>query len=264
MVVVTPGVTPRGSGVSDPSTVARPGPTRGRAAVLPGPPATVASEAPSYSAGVPRTSARLSLLLTTAAVAVGVLAGCGGGSGPDGRTVTNQGGSGRASVSAPTSDASAVLASPSVGPSPVDDGSGTVSFAGVTVGSATTVGTKPEISSSASGPAPGLLVQDLVVGDGPAASPASTVSVHYSGVLYADGTPFDSDFGQPQPTSFPLDGVVPGFAQGIGGTAGVEPMKTGGRRLLVFPAALGYGQSGAGPIPAGASLVFVIDLVAVA
>jgi FKBP-type peptidyl-prolyl cis-trans isomerase len=57
--------------------------------------------------------------------------------------------------------------------------------------------------------------------------------------------------------------VVPGFTQGIGGTGKVAPMRVGGRRIMILPAALGYGAQGSGPIPANAALVFVVDLKSV-
>lgn len=101
-----------------------------------------------------------------------------------------------------------------------------------------------------------LLTEDIVVGTGPAATPADTVDVRYSGTLYSDGTPFDSSWSRGDaPISFPLSGVVPGFAQGI------EGMQPGGRRVMVIPPELGYGSTPNGPIPADSTLVFVVDLV---
>lgn len=103
-----------------------------------------------------------------------------------------------------------------------------------------------------------LVTQDVVVGSGTAATSANTVDVRYSGTLYADGTPFDSSWRRGQaPVSFPLNRVVPGFAQGI------EGMRPGGRRVIVIPPELGYGADGAGPVPGGATLVFVVDLVGI-
>jgi peptidylprolyl isomerase len=56
-----------------------------------------------------------------------------------------------------------------------------------------------------------------------------------------------------------------GFRQGIAGAAGTEPMKVGGRRIMILPAGLGYGRAGTpdGSIPPNAPIVFVVDLVAV-
>ncbi|MCH6170447.1 FKBP-type peptidyl-prolyl cis-trans isomerase [Pseudonocardia alaniniphila] len=102
-----------------------------------------------------------------------------------------------------------------------------------------------------------LVTQDIVVGSGPAATPADTVDVQYTGTLYSNGTVFDSSWSRGEPATFPLNGVVPGFAQGI------EGMQVGGRRVLVIPPDLGYGNRSSGPIPGGSTLVFVVDLVGI-
>ena len=138
----------------------------------------------------------------------------------------------------------------------------TVSFHGVTVRHARDLDVAPDVTSSADGPVTDLLVDDLVSGTGPAAGPASTVTVQYVGVLYSDGTPFDSSWERGRPADFPLRQVVPGFARAIGGTAGIPPMQVGGRRLMIIPASLGYGSQASGPIPANSVLVFVVDLEA--
>ncbi len=83
------------------------------------------------------------------------------------------------------------------------------------------------------------------------------MSVQYVGTLWANGKEFDASWDRGQPSIFPLDGVIPGFQQGIAG------MKTGGRRTLVIPPELGYGAADQGPIPGGSTLVFVVDLVGV-
>ena len=59
------------------------------------------------------------------------------------------------------------------------------------------------------------------------------------------------------PATFPLSGVILGWQQGIPG------MKEGGRRLLVIPASLGYGETGQGPIAPNETLIFVVDLIKV-
>jgi peptidylprolyl isomerase len=102
-----------------------------------------------------------------------------------------------------------------------------------------------------------LVTQDIVVGSGPVATAASTVEVQYSGTLYSDGTLFDSSWSGGEPVTFPLNGVVPGFAQGI------EGMQVGGRRVIVIPPDLGYGAQDNGPIPGNSTLLFVVDLVGV-
>jgi len=136
-----------------------------------------------------------------------------------------------------------------------------VTFNGVTVKGAADLSGAPGVTSKATKDPTKLEFKDLVVGKGKAATPKSTVSVQYTGVLYKNGTAFDSSWSRGgQPASFPLSGVVKGFTQGIGGTTGVPPMKIGGRRIMILPASLGYGAQANGPIPANSSLVFVVDL----
>jgi peptidylprolyl isomerase len=138
-----------------------------------------------------------------------------------------------------------------------------VSFDGVTVKGATDLAGIPGVSStSKTGPAK-LEVKDLVVGKGAAATPTSTVNVQYYGVLYRNGKEFDSSWSRGMPTSFGLTAVVPGFTQGIGGTTGIAPMRVGGRRIIIMPAADGYGSQANGSIPANSPLVFVVDLLSV-
>lgn len=105
-----------------------------------------------------------------------------------------------------------------------------------------------------------LLTEDLVVGSGEEADITDTVRVQYVGTRFRDGQQFDSSWDRgAEPAEFPLNGVIPGFAQGIVG------MKEGGRRVIVIPAEQGYGARGAGAdIPPDTDLVFVVDLVEVA
>jgi hypothetical protein len=180
------------------------------------------------------------------------------------------GGTPSVAASAPavtTSSSASPVASPSTTPVAVKTATGpSVSFDGVTVGGAADLSGEPVVTSKSSTPPPKLEYKDLVVGTGAAASPTSSVSVQYVGVLYTDGTHFDASWtdGDGTPTTFSLSQVVAGFTQGIGGTTGVPPMKIGGRRIVIMPAALGYGAAGSPPaVPANAPLVFVIDLKSV-
>jgi FKBP-type peptidyl-prolyl cis-trans isomerase len=119
--------------------------------------------------------------------------------------------------------------------------------------------TKPEIVLDGAVNPAFLQTQDLVVGAGQTAEYRHTVLVQYVGVLGRDGTEFDSSWGRGgQPVSFPLDGVIPGFRNGIAG------MQEGGRRVISMPPSDGYGEHGAPPvIGPNEPLVFVVDLLKV-
>ncbi len=114
--------------------------------------------------------------------------------------------------------------------------------------------TKPEIEFI-EGPAPTeLVITDIVVGDGAEATPGARVDVHYVGVDFETGEQFDASWDRGESIQFPLAGLIAGWQEGIPG------MRVGGRRQLVIPPALAYGESG-GHRLAGRTLVFVIDLL---
>ena len=120
--------------------------------------------------------------------------------------------------------------------------------------------TKPEVEVP-EGPPPGeLVVEDLEEGDGTAAAAGDQVTVQYVGVDYETGEEFDTSYDDPEPFQFALGSgaVIPGWDQGI------EGMQEGGRRQLVIPPDLAYGQQGQPPdIAPNATLVFVVDLISV-
>lgn len=89
--------------------------------------------------------------------------------------------------------------------------------------------------------------------------------MQYVGVRYADGKQFDASWDHGGATSFSLGQVVAGFRQGIGGGGPLQAMKVGGRRIMILPAALGYGAAGTPDrsIAPNAPIVFVVDLIAV-
>jgi FKBP-type peptidyl-prolyl cis-trans isomerase len=103
----------------------------------------------------------------------------------------------------------------------------------------------------------GLQFEDLVVGQGPNAQYGQTVTVHYTGWL-TNGTKFDSSLDKGQPFQFVLGAgeVIKGWDEGV------STMRIGGRRRLIIPPQLGYGDRGAGGvIPPGATLVFEVELL---
>jgi FKBP-type peptidyl-prolyl cis-trans isomerase len=121
-----------------------------------------------------------------------------------------------------------------------------------------TVPNGPTVTLPTGAPPTQMVVKDLKTGTGAEAKAGDQVSVQYIGVLYDNGSKFDSSYDHGQPFSFKLGGgqVIQGWDQGVAG------MKVGGRRELIIPPDLAYGAQGQPPtIPPNATLVFVIDLV---
>jgi peptidylprolyl isomerase len=118
---------------------------------------------------------------------------------------------------------------------------------------------KPEIDFP-EGPAPtDLEITDIWEGEGDEAKAGRTIRVHYVGVAYSTGEEFDASWNRGEPLEFQLGvgRVIAGWDQGIQG------MKVGGRRKLVIPSHMAYGDRGAGnAIAPGETLIFVCDLVA--
>jgi FKBP-type peptidyl-prolyl cis-trans isomerase len=101
-----------------------------------------------------------------------------------------------------------------------------------------------------------LSVEDVQLGEGEEVKSGDTISVHYVGKL-SDGTQFDSSIERGEPLKFVVgEGMlIKGFDQGVIG------MKLGGKRRLVIPPELGYGDQQVGPIPANSTIVFDVELV---
>lgn len=102
-------------------------------------------------------------------------------------------------------------------------------------------------------------LQYIVLAEGDGRSPKATdkVRCHYEGTLI-DGTIFDSSYKRGEPADFPLDGVIPGW------TEGVQLMKEGAKYRFFIPYLLGYGERGAGSsIPPYSTLIFDVELVKV-
>ena len=117
---------------------------------------------------------------------------------------------------------------------------------------------KPEIDFPGGEPPKNLEITDVWEGDGAVAKAGDTVAVHYVGVAYSTGEEFDASWNRGEPLEFRL-----GVGQVIAGwDQGVQGMKVGGRRQLIIPPDLAYGDSGAaGAIAPGETLIFVCDLV---
>ena len=116
---------------------------------------------------------------------------------------------------------------------------------------------QPVIEADTGDPPTELESTDIVEGDGTAAKSGDTLSVQYVGAITNTGEIFDSSWDDQQPLEFPLGAgqVIPGWDQGL------EGMKEGGRRELVIPADLAYGEAGSPPsIGPNQTLTFIVDL----
>jgi peptidylprolyl isomerase len=108
-------------------------------------------------------------------------------------------------------------------------------------------------------PPPQLIKEDLKAGTGPEVKSGDTVTANYIGVACSTGKIFDSTYttGTPQPATFPLAQVIPGWQQGLPG------MKVGGQRLLGIPSEMAYKQLGSAPhIAPDEALWFVVEITA--
>jgi len=118
--------------------------------------------------------------------------------------------------------------------------------------------TKPKVTVPKGAPPKKLEIKEIEEGSGAEAQSGQEVTVQYVGVDYKNGREFDSSWSRSEPFTFTLGAgeVIPGWDQGV------EGMKVGGRRELIIPPELAYGEAGAPPaIGPNETLVFVIDLV---
>ncbi len=109
-----------------------------------------------------------------------------------------------------------------------------------------------------------LAITDIQVGSGTTAKVGDMITVHYKGTLAQSGIKFDSSFDRGEPITLALQtasptqsGVIAGWVQGI------EGMREGGKRRLVIPASLAYGEQASEKIPANSALVFEVNLIRV-
>jgi peptidylprolyl isomerase len=118
----------------------------------------------------------------------------------------------------------------------------------------------PEVAGDTVTTESGLKYIDVTVGTGEAPAAGNLVSAHYTGWL-TDGTKFDSSRDRGQPLQFPVGQgrVIKGWDEGL------MSMKVGGRRILIIPSELAYGERGTpgGPIPPNATLVFDVELMGI-
>ncbi len=104
--------------------------------------------------------------------------------------------------------------------------------------------------------ASGLQYKITKQGDGEKPGPEDTVVVHYKGT-FVDGQQFDSSYDRGRPAEFPLNGVIPGWTEGL------QLLNEGGKAELYIPGDLAYGPKGRGEIPPSATLLFEVELLEV-
>lgn len=102
--------------------------------------------------------------------------------------------------------------------------------------------------------ASGLIIQTIKPGTGPSPKATDQVKVHYHGTLI-NGKVFDSSVQRNEPATFPLNGVIPCWTEGL------QLMKVGGKSRLICPAKLAYGDQGQPPIKPGSTLIFEVELL---
>jgi FKBP-type peptidyl-prolyl cis-trans isomerase FkpA len=127
----------------------------------------------------------------------------------------------------------------------------------ILVAIATVVGSAQAVAKNSETLPSGVVVTHLKQGQGASPSAASTVRVNYRGTL-PNGTEFDSSYKRNAPISFPLQGVIPCWTQGV------QKMKVGGKAMLTCPADTAYGPRGVpGVIPPNTVLSFEVELLAI-
>lgn len=130
--------------------------------------------------------------------------------------------------------------------------------AAASAGNATATASSTDASTPGMRKVGGMQVQDVVIGTGKEAHNGDTVSVNYLGTLASNGQKFDSSYDRNEPITFKLGSgqVIEGWEKGILG------MKVGGKRILIIPPNMAYGDQAVGDvIPANSTLKFEVELV---
>jgi peptidylprolyl isomerase len=176
--------------------------------------------------------------LVSSLLAAGLIAGCGSSNNSDTAHVKLPPSASQTLTFTATSTATATITTPQSGP----------------------LSTEPSIKVPKAAAPKTLVKTDLVTGTGAVAASGDSLTVNYVGALYTTGKVFDASWSRKQtfPVQLGIGAVIKGWDQGLVG------MRVGGRRELIIPPALAYGASGQGTIPANATLIFVIDLLALA
>jgi len=191
---------------------------------------------------------RRSLLAAGPVIAAAVLAGCGGANTSD--TALIQPPPSQSQTLSFTATSTSTTTTPAntgtTGPTIVTPRTGKLSKA-------------PKVTIPKGSAPTALVTKDLIKGTGALAASGDTITVNYVGELFSNGKVFDASWSRGQTFTTPLGvgAVIPGWDKGLVG------MRVGGRRELIIPPALGYGKTGQGTIPANATLIFIIDLLAV-
>lgn len=113
----------------------------------------------------------------------------------------------------------------------------------------------PTMETTPTDPPADISVKTLKAGDGDEVAEGAYVKVNYAGFLWSDGSQFDSSYDRGESTSFSLNQVVDGWKYGLAGT------RVGDQVQIVVPPVYGYGDQDSGTIPAGSTLVFVVDVL---
>ena len=185
-------------------------------------------------------------LVACTVLAAGLIAGCGSANNTDLAHIQPiPSASQTLTYSATSTSTSATTTPAATGPTIVTPKSGPLS-------------SEPKITVPTAAAPTTLVTKDLVAGTGAAVASGDTVTVNYVGALYKNGTIFDASWKRNTTftTAIGAGAVIKGWDEGLIG------MRVGGRRELIIPPSLAYGATGQGTIPANATLIFVIDLLA--